>query len=170
MKYAMPLYAAAIVAAASPAAVSAEMLQFTLSGPTTGYSASWSLDDAITPDQWTDGQGFELERVAGSFPGSTANEAYIGFFALSNDGGLSLADADSPALLVTLRGDQLYTGPEAAPTLRRGVFALTDGKGLAGYTLTVAPVPEPAVWLTMILGFAVVGGALRTRRTTVRFA
>lgn len=33
----------------------------------------------------------------------------------------------------------------------------------------VAPVPEPATWALMILGFGIVGSALRRRRTQVRF-
>lgn len=31
-----------------------------------------------------------------------------------------------------------------------------------------APVPEPAVWAMMLVGFGIVGGALRRRRATVR--
>jgi hypothetical protein len=32
-------------------------------------------------------------------------------------------------------------------------------------TLSAAPVPEPAIWMTMIMGFGVIGGALRHRRS-----
>lgn len=47
-----------------------------------------------------------------------------------------------------------------------------------GYRMTTAAVfnqfattlPEPGTWLSMILGFGLVGGAMRRRRTTVRFA
>lgn len=35
---------------------------------------------------------------------------------------------------------------------------------------TVSGVPEPATWATMILGFGMIGGAVRQRRRQVRFA
>jgi hypothetical protein len=42
--------------------------------------------------------------------------------------------------------------------------------GFAGVTFTpaaLAPVPEPAVWMTMILGFCLIGGALRGRKASM---
>jgi hypothetical protein len=50
-----------------------------------------------------------------------------------------------------------------------GAYTLTiDGPGSA--LLGAGGVPEPATWAMMILGFGVVGGAMRRRRTTVRVA
>lgn len=41
-----------------------------------------------------------------------------------------------------------------------GSFVSNDG----GATLTISPVPEAGVWLMFILGFGVIGAALRRRR------
>lgn len=38
------------------------------------------------------------------------------------------------------------------------------------FGIAIAPVPEPASWMMMIGGMALVGGALRKRRTSIRFA
>ena len=68
------------------------------------------------------------------------------------------------------RGDQLYTGDEAAPTFRFGTFAifgddaLNERRGTVTISAAASDVPEPAVWAMMVGGFAAVGGALRTRR------
>jgi hypothetical protein len=48
-----------------------------------------------------------------------------------------------------------------------------NGPALVALSGSVSAVPEPALWLTMILGFGLVGGALRRRQkvsTTFRFA
>ena len=47
---------------------------------------------------------------------------------------------------------------------------ITDNFG--GISLSLASVPEPATWAMMIMGFGLIGGAYRSRRTqgTVRFA
>lgn len=48
-------------------------------------------------------------------------------------------------------------------------FTILDNVTLATANATAA-VPEPATWLTMILGFGLIGAGLRSRRTTVAFA
>jgi PEP-CTERM motif len=50
---------------------------------------------------------------------------------------------------------------------------ISDNKGalLDNVSLSIASVPEPATWAMMIMGFGLIGGAMRSaRRTTVRFA
>ncbi len=46
----------------------------------------------------------------------------------------------------------------------------SDNSGSITFNIAAAGVPEPAVWGMMILGFGVVGGAMRSRRRTVRLA
>ena len=55
----------------------------------------------------------------------------------------------------------------ATASLGAGTYTLyvpttSVGEALSG-TVSVAAVPEPAVWSLMILGFAGIGGALRRR-------
>jgi hypothetical protein len=56
---------------------------------------------------------------------------------------------DDPGVFVTDAADFVDTS-----TIPNAVWA----------RFTVSPVPEPASWATMILGFGVIGGALRSRR------
>ena len=46
------------------------------------------------------------------------------------------------------------------------VFDDNLGDNSGGITLSIAAIPEPATWAMMILGFGVIGGALRRRRRT----
>lgn len=55
-------------------------------------------------------------------------------------------------------------GPDGASTLNGDLQLLTSGQ------LEIAAVPEPATWALMIIGFGMIGGALRTRRRTVVYA
>jgi hypothetical protein len=52
------------------------------------------------------------------------------------------------------------------------VTGVSRGNGAYGgqATFTPAAVPEPATWAMMIMGFGVVGYAMRRRRTAVRFS
>jgi PEP-CTERM motif len=43
---------------------------------------------------------------------------------------------------------------------------ITDNHG--GISLSLASVPEPATWAMMIMGFGMIGGAYRSRRTTAK--
>ena len=67
----------------------------------------------------------------------------------------------------------------ALATFRSFSFAVNDGSGGLGSvqgnftaTITSAAVPEPATWAMLILGFGLIGGAMRagkTRRGAMRF-
>lgn len=68
-----------------------------------------------------------------------------------------------------------FTVTNASLTNTPGSVSFTSGNSFGSSVVTTtAAVPEPATWLTMILGFGMVGGALRRRQrnlaTTVRFA
>lgn len=63
-----------------------------------------------------------------------------------------------------------FTSTEAFTTVRFDTVGFgSDGFGADNITFggaaVVAAVPEPATWLTLILGFAFVGGSMRSRRT-----
>ena len=53
-------------------------------------------------------------------------------------------------------------------TPSRGPGSQADYQG--AFTLAATPVPEPATWALMILGFGAVGVAVRARRTPSRAA
>ena len=53
----------------------------------------------------------------------------------------------------------------------RGTSGTASLAGIGGTTDATNPVPEPATWAMMLVGFAAVGGALRSRRNaTLRYA
>lgn len=176
MMFRLSVFTAAIVAAAIPTAASATQLLYSLTPVgASGYSASWLMEQTPLPTQSVIGEGFALERVSGSFPGSTAGDAYLDFYFSANGGGLMISDADGPTILRTLYGAQLYTGSEAAPTMKSGTFTLTtalaSGRRYSLQVVDASAVPEPASWLMMIGGFGMIGGAMRARRrVTVRYA
>ena len=61
-------------------------------------------------------------------------------------------------------GPQLFTGPTNAPTFLTGTFLTNHG------TVTISAVPESATWGMMLVGFGMMGGALRYRRRTTNVA
>ncbi len=72
-----------------------------------------------------------------------------------------------PAETLALPADNLVSPlvPFQAPLLRPTVFTppLAVG-GAKRPTTAISPVPEPATWMVLICGFALVGAALRVRR------
>ena len=75
-------------------------------------------------------------------------------------------DIDGTGAAFALDGNQLYSA-----NLQTGAFSflgLTD-RPLFGLSAQVAAVPEPATWAMMLVGFGLMGGAMR-RRTRVTFA
>lgn len=177
MKIAIRSFIATCLAVALPAQAWAADLLYSLTPlGGSGYSANWRMDRNPTPTQVVDGQGFAIERVTGTFPRTTAGDAYLDFFSATDGGGVSISDADGPRILATLYGAQLYSGSEDAPVMRTGNFMLTANQaGGRRYSLTVvdaaAAVPEPGSWILTIGGLALVGAGLRgRRRATVRYA
>lgn len=165
--------------AAAPA--SAEVLQFTLTGP---YAAVWFIDSNPMPNA-VGANSFMLQDVSGNYsqvPGNTGPVNYLAdfeFYDSTFDGGFYARNFYDGKDLLTTDGPQLFSGTVAAPVFSRGSYRLVDVDDRSiSYTLTIATpalpaVPEPASWALMILGFGAVGAAMRYRRTTkttVRFA
>lgn len=61
--------------------------------------------------------------------------------------------------------DSLYSCRYGCKLTIRGGGAIVDN---VAFTPGIAPVPEPATWAMMIVGFGLVGSAVRTRRQSAR--
>jgi hypothetical protein len=173
--------ATAFVGLMAAAPASAELLQFTLTGP---YAAVWFIDSSPTPDAvGTD--SFVLQDVSGNYseiPGNTGTVNYLADFEFYNadfGGGFFARNFYDGNDLLTTDGAQLFGGTVDAPTFTSGSYTLTDYSDESiSYNLTIGSaalpaVPEPASWALMILGFGAVGSAMRYRRSAkakVQFA
>lgn len=166
-------------AVAAPAA--AATLQFTLSGNDFGGAvefAKFRIDaqPTILPNNYSSGDGFRVKFLSGIFQYDTtiATVQDIQFFSNANGGGfinLDPADKLGDSTFLSVISPQLYTGPEAAPSLVTGNFTVSDGYSGAPLSLTIAQVPEPETWALMIAGFSAVGFHARRRaKATLSFA
>lgn len=139
------------------------------SGYTTGLSADYS------------GLSRHALQLTG-FLNIAASAVYnLGLY--SDDGSYMYVDG---TLVVNNGGDHAPSGASAnvflsagAHTLliyqeeNGGITALTaslNGDPLSGSLISTTGVPEPASWAMMVGGFGLIGGAMRRRRTAVRFA
>lgn len=160
---------ATALAVATPA--SATVLEVAISG---AFNATFRLDSSPTPDFVYDVGLPQLFAIAGvsGIPGTTSGLADITFFrdnAGGIGGGLLISDHDgNHDWLLDAGGPQLYTGPEAAPTFKTGLFVLDGFSPRGASTLSISPVPEPATWTLMIVGFGFAGMAMRRPRQRVR--
>lgn len=156
--------AAAAALTGVAATAQADTYQFTLTG---AYTASWTLDTDLIPDEVYEGQGFILYDVQGNFPGSLINYTDLIFYHGDIGGGLQIDDFYGEQTLLIADGPQLYTGTEDSPIFSLGTFALTEYQGTASYTLTVtniSAVPEPASIALLLGGLGLVGGVAARRR------
>lgn len=72
-----------------------------------------------------------------------------------------LSDAAATGQSTQYHGGNTYSQANLSPLAFQPAFALTDGGALVD---AVSAVPETSTWMTLLLGFGFVGGALRTRR------
>lgn len=159
---------AALAVAAMPVPAQAVLLTFELTG---SRSATFQLDSNPTPTTFSSsafGNQISFANVSGTFNGAPGT-ATIGFgsgdiFAALNITGTSLG-------FTQFAGPDIFTGTAAAPIFAPGTFALTSivsGNSTLRVSQAAAAVPEPATWAMLIVGFGIVGYAMRRR--SVRFA
>lgn len=184
--------AAAIAMMASPA--HAVELLFTLKGLSADkFNASFVLDTTRAPSTvLSTSIRYNGVPITYTLPNSTTpiteNGMFTGptFQTLGNQGGFffgRLNQATNFNNRIQIFGPQLFTGPTSAPIFSTGVFDLSDISRqrttdplIVNYRLTIsevtAAVPEPATWAMMIMGFGLIGGAMRSRQSklSVRFA
>jgi hypothetical protein len=135
---------------------------------TDGSWTSFSALDFLAPSQTAQGTT-TLERIATTFV--NGNSAA---YSRQLDGviaGLSIAQGAT----IGLRWSQSYIS--TPHLIGDKLFDVSSNDGLAidnvrlGATLApAAAVPEPATWAMMILGFGLIGGAMRRRTRTLRCA
>lgn len=108
-----------------------------------------------------------------SFPSAGINS----FLTLNTGVGGPAVSFDLSSLgTITRNGDQLgltgsgffnFTGLQRTA----GIFSLTaQGNNVTSFSASVAAVPEPATWAMMLMGFGMVGAAMRYRRRTTKVA
>ena len=161
--------ALAMSLAATPA--SASVYLFDLTG---GKTASFSIDTATTPVFFSSGifgNQVSYNNIMGTF-GGTTQTASIGFgsniFAQLNVGGTTLG-------FTQYGGPDLFTLSGMTPVFNVGTFnlsSITSGPAQIRISAVAGAVPEPAAWAMMLMGFGLMGAALRYRRNkpVVQFA
>ncbi|MBN8807380.1 MAG: PEP-CTERM sorting domain-containing protein [Sphingomonas sp.] len=110
--------------------------------------------------------------TANSLMGSAQNVTISSYYSASNAlyGGTLLQSKNfttGPSTFVGTNALAL-TGPFSETTLYTLNFGA--GNGTFNSTAQLTAVPEPATWGMMIMGFGLMGAALRSRKTKVAFA
>jgi hypothetical protein len=146
------------IAGAASSAWAAERL-FTLSGEPVG-DISWRLDSSPTPDLaaplWSEFSSVSLDVAGSKTSGS------ITVFSAADGGGLNVG---LPGALIVTQGPEVFSGSLGSPQFAPGKFALQDFYTGASDTLTIATVPEPSSWASLLAGAFCLGGALRRARS-----
>jgi hypothetical protein len=154
-------------------AANAALYNFELTG---AHTASFQLDSNPTVDGYSTSpstESFLIFNVATTLDGNPTTAAFSFGDAASLVQFWVTGPFGSPTLFQAV-GDAAFTGPGSAPTFLLGDYALTDrSDSNLTYSLKITDagaVPEPASWAMMIGGFALAGGAIRTRRKNIAFA
>jgi hypothetical protein len=149
-----------LLMAAAPAA--AQSYFFTLTDSSGTQVASFTVN--TSPDG-NDASSFFYYQPSVSYGGPPVE--YLVFYTEGAGGGFAFFDSGGEAT-VNLGGSQVFGGTTSSPTFQSGSSYELYGtvNGVEGsYTLSItAAVPEPGTWLMMILGFGVVGVALRRKQ------
>lgn len=162
--------AAALSSIAASASAAPLLFDFTGQGLFSGpITASFTLDSNPVPDM-TNVSAFGIQQVffnnvAGIFNGNTETASTIAF-------GKGLASQfqilGTSAGFAQFGGDEVFDGTVDMPIFRTGTYNFTGF--FSSGTLTISDagsggslVPEPASWLTMVIGFGIAGTLLRRR-------
>ena len=149
---------------------SAALVLFTLTGPA---PASFTLDQSPTPSSVTPNY-FVMTNVVGTFLGAPSSHINLTF----NDNGhwnIGIFNFDGPKIVDFFGSNApLFSGTTATPTFNLGTYSFSDvsadglSLGDGNSTLTIASVPgavpEPSTWMMMLVGFGLLGGAVRYGR------
>ncbi len=140
---------------------------------------SYVVTDTVRAWTYTFSTGNVAERFAANWSTlvSVGQGSSFGLNGFYGDGGLpnpvSEADNGSGSFIVNLLPNSTYTfqlynqGNVAAFT----TALQADKTATLNWTISpIAGVPEPAAWALMILGFGVVGGAMRRRKAAAAYA
>ncbi|WP_233150940.1 PEPxxWA-CTERM sorting domain-containing protein [Sphingomonas mollis] len=143
------------------------------------YYRAGGIGTAVnTPDAWTLLGNFNALTTAGLGAVTLldiadldlAADSLYGFYVTDTQGAFSIAYTNSTGSV----GDVLAADERLAIGVGYGVTwpfgEASSPRAFNGTLNYVAAVPEPASWAMMIAGFALVGTAMRRRRTRVVFA
>jgi hypothetical protein len=155
---------AAMVAVLAASSAPAATLLFTYTTPAdSGGSATWTQSStpavaAQYPNIYTDVVVTDGSAEPAGLPTYTFTSVY--YANGGADGGFDIIGSG-----ISPSGPQLFRGLDTAPVFATGVYSLDGGGTL---TVTAAGAPEPDAWSMMLLGVAVMGGALRLRKSLAR--
>lgn len=163
------LLAATAVAGLTAVPASAAPILFELTG---SRNATFTIDTATPPTTQTTGIfGTQISYavVPGTFNGAPGN-ATVGFATGDIFADLNITGTTLGFTQFVSSGD-LFSLVGNMPVFNLGTFNLTSivsGNSTLRISAAAGAVPEPATWGLMLLGFGVMGGALRRRQTTAR--
>lgn len=171
------LVAAAAAGAAFAATPSAAATYINCTTPSNPTTCTFGNDDPPT-GEFVDTFAFVLpyaKVLTGSLTNLYQNINQNVNFPSGNNPRISGGTLASPVTFTTTATPNPDTRSIGPITLGAGSYEIrvrgfAQPEGTYAGTLNFGAVPEPATWAFMILGFGLIGGALRRRKATVRMA